>query len=61
MTTKSTEYYRALAVKERELAKDSTNEEVAVIHNELALGYDALAAQPELRPELPQAWAMSAL
>ena len=56
MTTESTEYYRALAVKERELAKDSINEELVVIHNELAIGYDALAVQPELRPELPQAW-----
>lgn len=61
MTTQSTEYYRTRASEERERANDSTKEEVAVIHNELAKAYDALAAQPELRPELPEAWVMSAL
>ena len=50
MTTDSTEYYRARALKERELANDSTKAEVAAIHSELAKGYEALAALPELRP-----------
>jgi hypothetical protein len=60
MTLKSTEYYRTRASEEREFAKDSTKVDVAAIHAELAKGYDALAAQPELRPELPEAWVMGA-
>jgi hypothetical protein len=56
MAAKSTEYYRTRASSERASAEDSTKQNVAVIHAALAKEYDALAAQPELRPELPEAY-----
>lgn len=46
------EYYRARAAAERRLAKGSENEDVAAIHEELAIQYEALVMQAELRPTL---------
>ena len=56
MAAKSSEYYRTRASSERAAAEDVTKQNVAVIHAALAKEYDALAAQPELRPELPEAY-----
>ena len=39
------EYYRARAAAERRLAKGSENEDVAAIHEELAIQYEALVMQ----------------
>jgi hypothetical protein len=43
------EYYRARAAEERAAAADSSQSNVAAIHEELARLYEALAEQPELR------------
>ena len=43
-------YYRQRAVTERAMAKFANRKEVAVIHEELARQYEALADQHELRP-----------
>lgn len=43
-------YYRQRAVAEREAAKDSSNSDVAEIHEELADLYEALIEHEELRP-----------
>lgn len=48
----NSDYYRARAIEERWLAKDSDRADVAMIHEELAIQYDALAEQLELRPSL---------
>ena len=60
MASKDSEYYRTRASKQRASAEDSTKQNVAVIHAALAKEYDALAAQPELRPELPEAYELPA-
>ena len=44
------DYYRARAIEERWLARDAGRTDVATIHEELAIQYDALAEQLELRP-----------
>jgi hypothetical protein len=46
------EYYRARAQTERRLAQASENADVAAIHEELAIQYEALVEQAELRPLL---------
>jgi hypothetical protein len=46
------EYYRARAATERERAEMSANAEVAAIHLELAIQYEALVEQTALRPTL---------
>lgn len=56
MAAKSTEFYRTRALGERASAEDVAKQNVAVIHAALAKEYEALAAQPELRPELPEAY-----
>lgn len=50
MTSKDVEYYRARAIEEREHALAADRQDVAAIHLELARLYDALVAEPELRP-----------
>ena len=54
MAAKNSEYYRTRASKQRASAEDVTKQNVAVIHAALAKEYDALAAQPELRPNFPR-------
>ena len=44
------DYYRARAIEERWQAQDAGQASVARIHQELAIQYDALADQLELRP-----------
>ena len=44
------DYNRARAIEERWLARDASRSDVATIHEELAVQYDALADQLELRP-----------
>lgn len=46
----NSDYYRARAIEERWLARDAGRTDVATIHEELAVQYDALAEQLELRP-----------
>ena len=46
------DYYRARAASERKLAEASGNAEVAAIHLELAIQYEALIGQAALRPTL---------
>ena len=52
MQSHDVEYYRARAATERELAQASENADVAAIHEELAIQYEALVQQAELRPTL---------
>jgi len=52
MRPQDVEYYRARAEAERRLAADSTNADVAAIHEELAIQYEALVEQAALRPTL---------
>jgi len=49
MSAQDEEYFRARAIEERQAAADATKTEVAMIHEELARLYEALADQPELR------------
>ena len=44
------DYYRGRALEERIAAEDASRADVALIHQELARLYDALANHPELRP-----------
>ena len=46
------EYYRARAKAERSLAQASENADVAAIHEELAIQYEALVGHAGLRPIL---------
>jgi hypothetical protein len=46
------EYYRTRAATERSLAQASENANVAAIHEELAVQYEALVEQAALRPTL---------
>ena len=46
------DYYRARAIEERWQAQDAGQASVARIHQELAIQYDALADQLELRPSV---------
>ena len=52
MTPEDTNYYRARAAQERQVASIADKQYVAEIHLELARQYDALAEVPELRPKL---------
>ena len=52
MQSHDVEYYRARAATERALAQASENADVAAIHEELAIQYEALVEQAELRPTL---------
>jgi len=52
MQSHDVEYYRARAAAERELAEASENAEVAAIHEELAVQYEALVEQADLRSTL---------
>jgi hypothetical protein len=52
MQPQDVEYYRARAATERERAQASENADVAAIHEELAIQYEALVEQAELRPTL---------
>jgi hypothetical protein len=52
MQPKDVVYYRARALAERRLAQASENAEVAAIHEELAIQYEALVEQADLRPTL---------
>jgi hypothetical protein len=52
MPANDTEYYRARAIEERELALQSERQDVAAIHEELARQYQALVDKAELRPTL---------
>jgi len=45
-------YYRRRAETERRLAAESENADVAAIHEELAVQYEALVNRAELRPRL---------
>lgn len=45
-------YYRERAETERARAEEATREDVAEIHLELALMYEALVEQDQLRPKL---------
>lgn len=45
-------YYRARAIEERKAAADASQANVAMIHEELARLYEALAQHPELRIKL---------
>ena len=50
MSSQDEDYYRARAIEERRAARDASQANVAMIHEELARLYEALAQQPELRP-----------
>lgn len=50
MSDQDEDYYRARAIEERKAAADASQAEVAMIHEELARLYEALAQQPALRP-----------
>ena len=52
MSLSDTEYYRMRATEERQKALQSSNRDVAAIHEELARQYQALIDQVELRPTL---------
>lgn len=52
MPSKDIDYYRARAETERRLAAEAANEEVAEIHEELAIQYEALVERADLRPTL---------
>lgn len=52
MTPDDVDYYRQRAATERELARRSENADVALIHEELAIQYEALVADSGLRPTL---------
>jgi hypothetical protein len=52
MSSDDTEYYRLRAAAERELAEEAEQSNVAAIHRELAVQYEALVNQPSLRPKL---------
>ena len=52
MSSEDAAYYRQRAEVERERARSSTREDVALIHEELARLYDALVEHQELRPTL---------
>lgn len=52
MSAADVEYYRNRARAERELAKLSSKEDVALIHREMAQLYDALIMHETLRPTL---------
>jgi hypothetical protein len=52
MPTHNLEYYRQRAAAERALAKISGRANVAAIHEELAVQYEALVEQAQLRPTL---------
>ena len=52
MPANDTEYYRARAIEERELALKAERQDVAAIHEELARQYQALVDKAELRPTL---------
>ena len=52
MPSEDIAYYRQRAMRERELAKTSSNAEIAEIHEELARLYDALIEHESLRPVL---------
>ena len=52
MQSHDVEYYRARAATERALAQQSENADVAAIHEELAIQYEALVERAELRPTL---------
>jgi len=52
MSSADTEYYRARAAEEREMALKTERRDVAAIHEELARQYQALVDQAELRPKL---------
>ena len=52
MQSHDVEYYRARAATERALAQESKNADVAAIHEELAIQYEALVEQAALRPTL---------
>lgn len=52
MIPEDTNYYRARAAQERQVASIADKQYVAEIHLELARQYDALAEVPELRPKL---------
>jgi len=52
MQSHDVEYYRARAAAERELAEATENAEVAAIHEELAVQYEALVEQADLRSTL---------
>lgn len=52
MQSHDLEYYRDRAAAERKLAELAENPNVAAIHEELALQYEALIEQAERRPRL---------
>jgi len=52
MKGKDIAYYQERAATERRLAAASENEDVALIHEELARQYEALVERAELRPTL---------
>jgi hypothetical protein len=52
MSPDDVNYYRERAIQSREAALKADSQDVAAIHEELARLYDALLAQPELRPKL---------
>ena len=52
MQPRDATYYRARAKAERRLAEASQNADVAAIHEELAIQYEALVERAELRPTL---------
>ena len=52
MSESDTEYYLRRANEEREMTLKSARQDVAVIHEELARQYQALAAEKRLRPTL---------
>ena len=52
MASEDLDYYRGRALEERELAEAADRQDVAEIHRELARLYEALVAEPALRPTL---------
>ena len=56
MSADDTEYYRQRAADERAAALKAENQNVALIHQELARQYQALVDRAELRPALRMAF-----
>ncbi len=56
MSSKDIEYYQARANEERSLVVMSPNDEVAAIHVELAVQYEALVREPSLRSSFRIKW-----
>jgi hypothetical protein len=54
--TLDADYFRARAIEERDRATKATSQNIADIHGELAMKYEALARQADLHPTMWVGW-----